>query len=159
MDTDEFIPRDLSLGGQSRHHAGVMVAVLVVTPQFTTQSKGLTDMATYFRSFSTGHSTTAAAGRGHLHTVNADGAALISLKGGLTAVNSGNATASIVLLKNGAQVGGTLTIGTNAQAAIAGFASVSLAVGDVLEYSVNVNAGSGSLGSGLWCQLAVSEAT
>ena len=86
---------------------------------------------------------------------------LLQFAAGSIAACTGNATVTVDLKKNGTTVLSsviTLDNGNSARVAEAGTLNVTaLAVGDVLEVVVAVNAGSGSLGTGLFAAVTLQE--
>jgi len=107
--------------------------------------------------------TTAAAEQQTIHVVVGATGTLLSVKAGCVTPCAGNATITVDLLVNGASVLDSACIElSSAEAAyelLAGsIDDTALEVGDVIEIDVAVDAGTGTLGEGLFCVVDLSEA-
>lgn len=107
-------------------------------------------------------STTAAADQKVVRAIRGGTGTILDFKAGCVVPCTGNATITVDLWKNGVSIlSATITL-NNSQSArqlvqAAGFTSTSLVATDVLEVKVTVNAGTGTLGQGLFAVVALDE--
>lgn len=115
----------------------------------------------YLRSFAQAHGVAGAAERRAVHVARGAGT-LETVRAGLSVVAAGDSTHSVDVLKNGVSVLSGPASLTSAQAAYAKVTGVvtsaAYAIGDVFEVVVAVAAGTGTLGQGLFVDLAFREA-
>ncbi|SRR6266849_5637342 len=107
-------------------------------------------------------STTAAADQKTLHVVRGTTGVVVDYRAGCVVPCVGNATITVDLWKNGVTIlSSTISLSssqTARQTVLAGgFTSTTLAAGDVLEVKITVNAGTGTLGQGLFAMLCIRE--
>ena len=108
-----------------------------------------------------GQSGTAVAATVPIHTVVGVAGVIQSVKVGSIVACIGNAEITVDVKKNGTTVLNapiSLTVANTARVAVAGVLTVTtLAAGDLLEVVVAVNAGTGTLGTGLFVQVKLRE--
>lgn len=108
-----------------------------------------------------GQSGTAAAATVPIHVVQGTAGTILSLKAATIAACTGDATVTVDLKKAGSSIlTGVITLDSANTARVAEAGTVSsatLAAGDFLELVIAVNAGTGSLGTGLCVQLVLDE--
>lgn len=115
-----------------------------------------------YRTFGQSHGTAAVAQRQVIHVANATGT-LEFFRVGLTVACIGDSTITINLLKNGVSVLSSTLVLDNTNTAFTGkedgtFSSTTVAAGDVFEVQITVNAGTGTLGQGVFALLILKEA-
>lgn len=105
--------------------------------------------------------TTAAVESRVIHVTHGLTGTALAFKAGSVVANIGNSTISVDLKKNGSSILSapiSLTSSNTARQLVSGtISSPGLVVGDVLEVSIAVSAGSGTLGKGVFCYLDLSE--
>lgn len=115
----------------------------------------------YIKPYSQEMDTTAAADKRAVHVVKGTTATLQNFEAGLNTVITGDSTVTIDLLNGTSTVLSTPIVLTNADAALVvstGNISTTAATdGDVLVVAVTVNAGTGSLGDGVFAALCLRE--
>lgn len=98
-----------------------------------------------------------------VHVVNGETATVLDFSAGMIAHCTGDATVTLDLKKNGVSIlTGTVGLSSaqsNYQTVAATIASAGLVAGDVLSVVVTVNAGTGSLGTGLFYSAVIREGT
>ena len=96
-----------------------------------------------------------------IHGVFGATGSVVAFKAGSITACTGNATISVDLKKNGTSIlASPITLDSTKSARVlyaANIASAALSVGDWLEVVVTANAGTGSLGSGLFWQVEIDE--
>jgi hypothetical protein len=108
------------------------------------------------------HGTAVAAKREPIHIVVGTTGEIIDFWCALAVACVGDSTITVNLKKNGSNILSAATVLDSSNVAFAkeeaaGFSSVAVVAGDVLEVDVTVSAGTGTLGQGLIAQLIVQE--
>lgn len=115
----------------------------------------------YTKTYAQASATTAAAESRVVHVVRGATAEIIAFVAGLVGACVGDATVSLNLKKNGTTVLSsvvTLNNGHSARQTVAGtLSTTALVAGDVLEVTVTVSAGTGTLGTGAFAQVTLHE--
>lgn len=112
--------------------------------------------------FSQVHGSAATAERRVIHKVHGATGTLVSFECGVIVACIGNAEITIDLYKNGSTILTAPTVLDSGNTAFteesaAGFSSTALVQDDVLEVVVTVDAGTGTLGQGLYCLPVIRE--